>query len=62
MGFCEILNNIGPVSFALALGPHNGNNIQTDIFRGSGELKTDISAENSATKFFTITIGYFLHT
>lgn len=29
---CEHLNKFGPVAFALSLGPHSDNNIQTYIF------------------------------
>lgn len=43
------LNKIGPVAYALDLGQHN--NINIDVFLGSGNLKTDISAENTTSYF-----------
>lgn len=55
-GFCDSLQIIVFIAFALALGPLNDdslNNIETDrnylkkIFFGDGDLKMDISIENS---------------
>lgn len=64
--FCEYLNEIGPVALALALCPHNDNdiNIQTDIwttFIGTGGLKMDIFVK-TYHRFFTTVKHFFLDT
>lgn len=60
--FDENLNEIGQVAFTLALGPHNDNKISegkcSTTFLGSGDLKTDFSAEKSTVIF--LRLQYFL--
>lgn len=63
----KIFNEISPVAFALALYPHNDNNIGLHLklktyilkrFLGSGIFETDISIY---IVFYTITIPFFIH-
>lgn len=64
MGFFYF-NKIGPVPLALALSPHNKNNIHTDrrlkpILLGFGGPKTDISVKISIS--IVLLSPYFLYT
>lgn len=67
--FCEYLNEIGPVALALALCPHNDNdiNIQIDIwttFLGTGGLKMDIFVKTHHRFFYyniTFLSWYTIH-
>lgn len=55
LSFCENLNTIGPVAFALAFGPHTTIYMQRRAFfplLGSRDLKKSISVENSSLVFY----------